>query len=169
MKKYLIVIIAFFTFCSNDANVATDLSELEKDIAQTEERIEDLESKDSLTLEEEQELENLEEQIEELEEYVEEAEEEELTGLNDPTVAKYFTKNQADPSYNPGKFLPRHCTYEGRYEDIYYERTPVLEIPFKDELILDFYPQSLGLYSDCLLYTSPSPRDLSTSRMPSSA
>ena len=27
----------------------------------------------------------------------------------------------------------------------------------------------LGLYFDCLLYTSPSPRDLSTSRMPSSA
>ena len=150
MKKYLIVVIAFFTFCSNDANVATDLSELEKDIAQTEERIEDLESKDSLTLEEEQELENLEEQIEELEEYVEEADEEELTDLNDPTVAKYFTKNQADPSYNPGKFLPRHCTYEGRYEDIYYERTPVLEIPFKDELILDLYPQSLGLYSQGL-------------------
>ena len=25
------------------------------------------------------------------------------------------------------------------------------------------------LFSDCLLYTSPSPRDLSTSRMPSSA
>ena len=28
---------------------------------------------------------------------------------------------------------------------------------------------NLGLYDDCLLYTSPSPRDLSTSRMPSSA
>ena len=27
----------------------------------------------------------------------------------------------------------------------------------------------LGLVCDCLLYTSPSPRDLSTSRMPSSA
>ena len=27
----------------------------------------------------------------------------------------------------------------------------------------------LGLYKSCLLYTSPSPRDLSTSRMPSSA
>ena len=26
-----------------------------------------------------------------------------------------------------------------------------------------------GLPKDCLLYTSPSPRDLSTSRMPSSA
>ena len=30
---------------------------------------------------------------------------------------------------------------------------------------LDLYPWAL----DCLLYTSPSPRDLSTSRMPSSA
>ena len=28
---------------------------------------------------------------------------------------------------------------------------------------------SFGLYIHCLLYTSPSPRDLSTSRMPSSA
>ena len=128
MKKYLIVFIAFFTFCSNDANVATDLSELEKDTAQIEERIEALISKDSLTLEEEQELENLEEQYEELEE---------LTDLNDSTVAKYFAKNEADPSYNPGKFLPRHCTYDGRYEDVYYEGTPVLEVPFKDELITD--------------------------------
>ena len=30
------------------------------------------------------------------------------------------------------------------------------------------FPQTLD-YKDCLLYTSPSPRDLSTSRMPSSA
>ena len=29
--------------------------------------------------------------------------------------------------------------------------------------------QQLGTLTDCLLYTSPSPRDLSTSRMPSSA
>ena len=29
--------------------------------------------------------------------------------------------------------------------------------------------KELILYMDCLLYTSPSPRDLSTSRMPSSA
>ena len=150
MKKYLIVFIAFFTFCSNDANVATDLSELEKDTAQIEERIEALISKDSLTFEEEQELENLEEQFEELEE---------LTDLNDSTVAKYFAKNEADPSYNPGKFLPRHCTYNGRldgatanldYEDVYYEGTPVLEVPFKDELILDLYPKTLGLYSEGL-------------------
>ena len=29
--------------------------------------------------------------------------------------------------------------------------------------------ESIQLYTNCLLYTSPSPRDLSTSRMPSSA
>jgi len=31
------------------------------------------------------------------------------------------------------------------------------------------YQQSVDQLVDCLLYTSPSPRDLSTSRMPSSA
>ena len=31
------------------------------------------------------------------------------------------------------------------------------------------FQQILNLDKDCLLYTSPSPRDLSTSRMPSSA
>ena len=31
------------------------------------------------------------------------------------------------------------------------------------------YSKSLEWYLNCLLYTSPSPRDLSTSRMPSSA
>ena len=31
------------------------------------------------------------------------------------------------------------------------------------------YAQSQGMSCGCLLYTSPSPRDLSTSRMPSSA
>ena len=30
-------------------------------------------------------------------------------------------------------------------------------------------PRIISAYQDCLLYTSPSPRDLSTSRMPSSA
>ena len=33
----------------------------------------------------------------------------------------------------------------------------------------NFYFSLFDLYMDCLLYTSPSPRDLSTSRMPSSA
>ena len=36
-----------------------------------------------------------------------------------------------------------------------------------NEGIFDFYKKDIAKY--CLLYTSPSPRDLSTSRMPSSA
>ena len=32
-----------------------------------------------------------------------------------------------------------------------------------------FYSKAAGINKPCLLYTSPSPRDLSTSRMPSSA
>ena len=32
-----------------------------------------------------------------------------------------------------------------------------------------FFEKEIIPYADCLLYTSPSPRDLSTSRMPSSA
>ena len=36
--------------------------------------------------------------------------------------------------------------------------------------LIDFYPEkNVWLFGGCLLYTSPSPRDLSTSRMPSSA
>ena len=48
-------------------------------------------------------------------------------------------------------------------------------VPSSNAIGLHFYPiweaASLDewLYNGCLLYTSPSPRDLSTSRMPSSA
>ena len=37
------------------------------------------------------------------------------------------------------------------------------------EDILSLYTIDVRILGDCLLYTSPSPRDLSTSRMPSSA
>ena len=43
---------------------------------------------------------------------------------------------------------------------------------FDDEIVAHVsmaHPTSNGLMNACLLYTSPSPRDLSTSRMPSSA
>ena len=86
MKKTLILLL-LVSFCGG-----TDLSELEKDIAQTEERIEDLESKDALTLEEEQELENLREQFEELEGI--EAEEESSEAVEEIVVLETQKKEE---------------------------------------------------------------------------
>ena len=44
---------------------------------------------------------------------------------------------------------------------------PIIETDFAE--ICDFLDIDCPQERDCLLYTSPSPRDLSTSRMPSSA
>ena len=44
----------------------------------------------------------------------------------------------------------------------------VLSHELLGDRVTDIMP-ALGTHSPCLLYTSPSPRDLSTSRMPSSA
>ena len=41
--------------------------------------------------------------------------------------------------------------------------------PTSETIIWDSFRKWIQSYRDCLLYTSPSPRDLSTSRMPSSA
>ena len=86
MKKTVILLL-LVSFCGG-----TDLSELEKDILQTEERIEDLESKDALTLEEEQELENLREQFEELEGT--EAEEESTEAVEEIVVLETQKKDE---------------------------------------------------------------------------
>ena len=45
----------------------------------------------------------------------------------------------------------------------------VAETPFDPQSIEKLSPEQEKIYLACLLYTSPSPRDLSTSRMPSSA
>ena len=42
-------------------------------------------------------------------------------------------------------------------------------LAFNDHVVVPRSISSKYPYSNCLLYTSPSPRDLSTSRMPSSA
>ena len=63
-----------------------------------------------------------------------------------------------------------------------YDEAQLRDVPFEtmsgvpvepvygDDLFPGQYPYTRGIYpSICLLYTSPSPRDLCTSRMPSSA
>ena len=50
-------------------------------------------------------------------------------------------------------------------EDVYQE---LIDLGVKD-ISMEVVGNGIEMARDCLLYTSPSPRDLSTSRMPSSA
>ena len=145
-KKIIFLVLSLLVSSCSSGN--------ENPIDELEEQIEALENKQNLTPEEETELENLKTQAEEspppppeVLEFENEREATEFADLNDPIFSKYYTVGEPDPNYNPGKFLPRHCIYTGRYEDVFYEETPLLEVPFINELILDFYPETLGLYS----------------------
>ena len=54
--------------------------------------------------------------------------------------------------------------YDGQEYKIYKDLTKI-----EEDIVVEFSPASVINKNICLLYTSPSPRDLSTSRMPSSA
>ena len=67
---------------------------------------------------------------------------------------------------------------EEREQDIYDSFNQAIDISIKDEVDFVIFagdifhtpnPNGKAILQICLLYTSPSPRDLSTSRMPSSA
>ena len=62
-------------------------------------------------------------------------------------------------------------TYKEFQEDTTKFRTPKMydDIPMTVDDAITGRIRTLDTINNCLLYTSPSPRDLSTSRMPSSA
>ena len=83
--------------------------------------------------------------------------------MNEPP--EHFLAFQTDiSSYS----LPEKFTFP-----FYYEPHPLCRIAAQEvqQYLREQkdWEHDFGLYKDCLLYTSPSPRDLSTSRMPSSA
>ena len=117
-----------------------------------------------------------------------------ITDPRDKTTTLAFDRANRQTS----KLLPngaeRHCKYDaaGNKIAVYTTRPDSVETsisiePIRDGVaVADFaegigyfmyseesvhtrFSGYLGNHSDCLLYTSPSPRDLSTSRMPSSA
>ena len=55
-----------------------------------------------------------------------------------------------------------HCSYKS-------SRLHLKKLPTKGKKVIQGPGENAGVIDICLLYTSPSPRDLSTSRMPSSA
>ena len=145
MKKKIIFIV--FSLIISSCNTTS------QEIDQLEEQIVALENKENLTPEEEAELNQLIEKQEELIEDDESDNEEiqiedadEYSDLNDSIFSKYYVKNDPDPKFNPGKFLERHCFYDGRYKDVYYEGVPLADVPLEEDLKLDFYPNKLGIF-----------------------
>ena len=60
-----------------------------------------------------------------------------------------------------------HLIDEGHQDYIDFYKNQKFDINIMDNSAFELYKAQLPMF--CLLYTSPSPRDLSTSRMPSSA
>ena len=62
------------------------------------------------------------------------------------------------------------CMHEALFDDRFLKDTGVETLDFAKAMIDEgYHPMTMYFPLVCLLYTSPSPRDLSTSRMPSSA
>ena len=76
-------------------------------------------------------------------------------GFNEECLGYYYT----DPNAATIPFL---CIYKP-YKNEFCLHAPLYQQAFR------WFRQKYGLYSHCLLYTSPSPRDRTRSRMPSSA
>eukprot|EP00831_Metopus_contortus_P068419 TRINITY_DN61189_c0_g1_i2.p2 TRINITY_DN61189_c0_g1~~TRINITY_DN61189_c0_g1_i2.p2 ORF type:complete len:164 (-),score=40.84 TRINITY_DN61189_c0_g1_i2:83-574(-) len=110
------------------------------------------------------------------------------TGLLDTTHLKFYDRNHLLQLLDEKGYLvsrldrvivhPRDTEFKTEWEKYPREVTAYIEKVNPEfqtyQFIVQAYPASeigwkVGLGSACLLYTSPSPRDLSTSRMPSSA
>ena len=87
-----------------------------------------------------------------------------------------FTKKQEyfgkDITYSPKVFIPLTTLCQDSCGYCTFVKSPKeggTYLTFDEVDAIAYVGQQTGCYEACLLYTSPSPRDLSTSRMPSSA
>ena len=80
-------------------------------------------------------------------------------GDQSEALAKIAAKNHANGMHNPYAQMQRDFGFE--FCNTVSEKNPIVAGPLRRT--------DCSLITDCLLYTYPSPRDLSTSRMPSSA
>ena len=82
-------------------------------------------------------------------------------------VVKYFLPPSMDANPLMGCLI--EVGFEGGHGAASIIGESFNKLGFPNGLDLGLAMATMGLLSSCLLYTSPSPRDLSTSRMPSSA
>ena len=93
---------------------------------------------------------------------------EDLSNAYYGSLSVSFGKEQLDNSLNPRRGYKFHTGYSFNMnlED---SSTHHHRIESDIQMYIPLGPKPNVVFSTCLLYTSPSPRDLSTSRMPSSA
>ena len=72
-------------------------------------------------------------------------------------------------TYDAYQIVRKQGLEQLRHKTLAQNGKPLVMRLMRNDLIKMVQADLLGLYRVCLLYTSPSPRDLSTSRMPSSA
>ena len=83
--------------------------------------------------------------------------------LSDPGVSVQMLRIRKNQEYDAPNFFSRMLF--GKPNP--YRQIPINKYKFQgDSIVVEVYE---GVDSDCLLYTSPSPRDATLSRMPSSA
>ena len=97
-----------------------------------------------------------------------------IMGRNIPNAGKVsdnmindFIKQEIIPHFEYGTFIDGEGLWKGEFENtkIFY-----IEVADNEAIATSVLLKHIAdKYRNCLLYTSPSPRDLSTSRMPSSA
>ena len=71
--------------------------------------------------------------------------------------------------YNEGRKSPSECAYEAGYKTRPRQTASELRNPKIAPLVVQYIGELRAEIQDCLLYTSPSPRDDTLPRMPSSA
>ena len=94
-----------------------------------------------------------------------------LVPIIDQVIRKRSAEDQQKMAEAIANILPKAIQQEIQQEPklIGHAIAPELALSITEQIRLDEDAIAEALGSDCLLYTSPSPRDLSTSRMPSSA
>ena len=93
-------------------------------------------------------------------------------GFKKKALENNISEKTFDKVMSNTKFLPNVIKYD-RFQPEFYEDTKTyISKRTSDKKVskgLSFYLQNSNLIKSCLLYTSPSPRDATLSRMPSSA
>ena len=90
--------------------------------------------------------------------------------MRNPSFGSWGPEDEQDISdYEKGSYYSNNDTTNLQEDGTAYDEYDELEEDLDEEVDTEIFMEEDTSYDDCLLYTSPSPRDKRQSRMPSSA